>query len=88
MMVNYTDAGYRAKIILLKNNGYTISEIRRMATNHHHDRNIRKWILHHFNEKRLEGVISKIHKHKSIKMTDDIKKRLFCGSSQKFKNRL
>jgi hypothetical protein len=40
MMVEYTEAGYRAKIILLKNNGYTASEIRRMATNHHHDRNI------------------------------------------------
>ena len=39
--------GYRAKIILFKDEGYTVPEIRR-ATNHH-DVNIRKWI-HRFNE--------------------------------------
>jgi transposase len=64
-MVDDKEDGYRAKIILLKDKGYTVPEIRRMATNHH-DSNIRKWI-HHFNEKGLDGIISKIHKHKSIK---------------------
>ena len=73
MMVDDKEDGYRAKIILLKAEGYTVSEIRR-ATNHH-DSNIRKWI-HHFNEKGLDGIISKIHKHKSIKMTDDIEKKI------------
>ena len=73
LMVEDTEAGYRAKIILLKDDGYTVPEIRR-ATNHH-DSNIRKWI-HHFNEKGLDGIISKIHKHKSIKITEDIEKKI------------
>jgi transposase len=63
--------GYRAKIILLKDAGFTVPEIRR-ATNHH-DGNIRKWI-HRFNEKGIDGIVSKIHKHKPIKITDDIEK--------------
>lgn len=43
-MMQYEDdeSEYRAKIILLKDNGYTVPEIRR-STNHH-DVNIRKWI--------------------------------------------
>jgi hypothetical protein len=36
------ESGYRAKIILLKDEGYIVPEIR-IATNHH-DTNIRKWI--------------------------------------------
>src|SRR3954454_19121320 len=73
MLDEDTEAGYRAKIILLKNDGYTVPEIRR-ATNHH-DSNIRKWI-HRFNEKGLNGIVSKIHKHKPIKITNDIEKRI------------
>ena len=42
------ESGYRAKIILLKDEGYAVPEIRK-ATNHH-DSNIRKWI-HRFSEK-------------------------------------
>jgi hypothetical protein len=38
------ESGYRAKIILLRDKGYTVPEIRRRITNHHHDINIRKWI--------------------------------------------
>ena len=34
MMVDDKEDGYRAKIILLKDDGYTVPEIRR-ATNHH-----------------------------------------------------
>ena len=64
---------YQAKIILLKNEGYTVSEIRR--TTNHHDGNIRKWI-HRFNEKGIEGIISKIHIHKPIKISDNIKKKI------------
>ena len=41
------ESSYRAKIILLRDKGYTVPEIR-MATNHH-DVNISKWI-HRFNE--------------------------------------
>jgi transposase len=73
MMVDNKQDGYRAKITLLKDKGYSVSEIRR-ATNHH-DNNIRKWI-HRLNEKGLNGIISKIHKHKSIKIADDMEKRI------------
>ena len=59
--------------ILLKADEYTVPEIRR-ATNHH-DVNIRKWI-HCFNEKGLDGIVSKIHKHKPIKITNDIEKKI------------
>ncbi|HXS59235.1 MAG TPA: hypothetical protein VN703_00285 [Candidatus Sulfopaludibacter sp.] len=48
MLDEDTGAEYRAKIILLKNDGYVVPEIRR-ATNHY-DSNMRKWI-HRFNEK-------------------------------------
>ena len=41
---NDKESSYRAKIILLKDDGYTVPEIRKMATNHHHDVSIKKWI--------------------------------------------
>src|SRR3954464_12526040 len=66
-------SSYRAKILLLKDEGYKIPEIR-VATNRH-DSNIRKWI-HRFNEKGLDGIVSKIHEHKPIKITNDIEKRI------------
>jgi transposase len=74
-LIDETDKGsnYRAKIILLKDEGYTVPEIR-MAINHH-DTNIRKWI-HRFNEKGIEGIISKIHIHKPIRITDDLEKKI------------
>ena len=67
------ESGYRAKIILLKDEGYTVPEIR-VATNHH-DVNIRKWI-HRFNEQGVEGMASKIHIHKPIKISDEIEKKI------------
>jgi len=67
------ESSYRAKIILLKNEGYTVPEIR-MAINHH-DVNIRKWI-HRFNEQGVEGIISRIHKYRSIKVTAEIEKKI------------
>ena len=67
------ESGYRAKIILLKDDGYIVPEIRKITN--HHDNNIRKWI-HRFNEKGVEGIISKIHTHKSIKFTDAIEKQI------------
>ncbi|HEY6537011.1 MAG TPA: helix-turn-helix domain-containing protein [Candidatus Nitrosocosmicus sp.] len=69
---NDKESSYRAKIILLKDEGYTVPEIR-MATNHH-DINIRKWI-HRFNEKGIEGIISRKHIHKPIKISDNIEKK-------------
>src|SRR6185437_6716566 len=73
LMLDDKESGYRAKIILLKGDGYTVPEIRR-ATNHH-DSNIRKWI-HRFNEKGLDGIASKVHKHKPTKITDDIENKI------------
>jgi transposase len=73
LMVEDEESGYRAKIILLKDDGYTVPEIRR-ATNRH-DINIRKWI-HRFNEKGIDGIASKVHKHKPIKITDDVEKKI------------
>jgi hypothetical protein len=31
--------------------------------------------IHRFNEKEIDGIISKIHEHKPIKITDDIEKK-------------
>lgn len=73
MMEDDEESSYRAKIILLKDEGYAVPEIRR-ATNHH-DINIRKWI-HRFNEKGIDGIMSKLHKHKPIKLTVEIEKKI------------
>ena len=75
-LIDETDkeSNYRAKIILLKDEGYTFPEIR-MATNHH-DINIRKWI-HRFNEKGIEGIVSRKHMHKpTVKITAEIEKKI------------
>ena len=48
----------------------------------HHDNNIRKWI-HRFNAKGIEGIISKIHKHKSIKFNRFSRKTDRGNSNQK-----
>src|SRR6185312_9771040 len=73
LMLEDKESGYRAKIILLKSNGYTVPEIRRLTN--HHDSNIRKWI-HRFNEKGIDGIASKVHKHKPTKITDDIENKI------------
>jgi transposase len=73
LMLGDKESGYRAKIILLKSNGYTVPEIRRVTN--HHDSNIRKWI-HRFNGGGLDGIVSKIHEHKPIKITNDIEKKI------------
>lgn len=74
-MIEWDDeeSSYRAKIILLKGEGYAVPEIR-IATNRH-DVNIRKWI-HRFNEKGIEGIISRKHIHKPIKISDNIEKKI------------
>ena len=64
------ESGYRAKIILLKDEGYTVPEIRKITN--HHDNNIRKWI-HRFNENGIDGITSKKHNHKQHKFTNDRK---------------
>src|SRR5712691_2519898 len=68
-------AGYRAKIILLRNEGYTVPEIRRKTN--HHDNNIRKWI-HRFNGHGIIDSIvsSKKHGHDALNITDDIENEI------------
>src|SRR6478735_1345472 len=67
------DSGYRAKIILLKDEGNTVPQIRKLTN--HHDNNIRKWI-HRFNEKGIDGIISKKHNHKQHKFDNNIEKQI------------
>src|SRR6478752_10433120 len=67
------DSGYRAKIILLKDEGNTVPQIRKLTN--HHDNNIRKWI-HRFNEKGIDGIISKKHNHKQHKFDNNIEKKI------------
>ena len=76
MECNDKESSYRAKIILLRDKGYTVPEIRKEATNHH-DINIRKWIQYRFNEHGIEGITSKLHKHKPVKkITSEIEKKI------------
>lgn len=74
-LIDETDkeSSYRAKIIMLKDEGYAVPEIR-IATNRH-DTNIRKWI-HRFNEKGINGIVSRKHTHKPAKITPEIEKKI------------
>ncbi len=66
----------RAKIILLKDDGYTVPQIRKIIN--HHDHNIRKWIHHRFDEKGInDGIISKKHNHKQqYKFDNNVEKKI------------
>ena len=64
------ESGYRAKMILLRDEGYTGPYIRKITN--HHDNNIRKWI-HRFNEK---GIISRKHIRNAHKITEDIERKI------------
>ncbi len=63
----------QSKIILLKDEGYTVPQIRKITN--HHDHNIRKWI-HRFNEKGTDGIISRKHSHKQYKFDNDIENQI------------
>jgi transposase len=74
LMLEDKESGYRAKIILLKDEGYPVPEIRKMTN--HHDSNIRKWV-HRFNQQKgIDGIMSKKHNHKQHKFTDEIEKQI------------
>ena len=76
---DYQESGYRAKMILLRDEGYTVPQIRRITN--HHDNNIRKWI-HRFNEKGIDGIIvSKKQIRNAHKITEDIERKIVCGDS-------
>src|SRR3954447_26720375 len=74
LMLDDKESGYRAKIILLKDEGYTVPQIRKITN--HHDNNIRKWIQHRFNEKGIDGIIPKKHSHKQYKFDDDVEEKI------------
>jgi transposase len=67
------ESGYRARMILLRYDGYTVPEIRRITN--HHDNNIRKWI-HRFNEKGIDGIVSRKHIRNAHKITDNIERKI------------
>ncbi len=46
----------------------------RRITNHH-DNNIRKWI-HRFNEKGIDGILSRKHIRNANKITEDIERKI------------
>lgn len=73
LLDNDPESGYRARMILLRDEGYTVPEIRR-STNHH-DNNIRKWI-HRFNEKGIDGIVSRKHIRNAHKITEDIERKI------------
>jgi transposase len=82
-MIDYDSSkgvGYRAKIILLRNEGYTVPEIRRKTN--HHDNNIRKWI-HRFNGHGIDGIVSssRKHGHDALNITDDIENEIVSIAS-------
>src|SRR3954470_20841005 len=74
LMLEDKDSGYRAKIILLKDEGYTVPQIRKITN--HHDNNIRKWIQHRFNEKGIDGIMLKKHTHKQHKFDNNLEEKI------------
>jgi len=75
LMLEDNEAGYRAKIILLKDDGYIVPQIRKITN--HHDNNIRKWIQQRFNEKGIDGIMSKKqYNHKHHKFDNNIEKQI------------
>ena len=73
LLDNDVESGYRAKMILLRDEGYTVPKIRRITN--HHDNNIRKWI-HRFNEKGIDGIVSRKHVRNAHKITEDIERKM------------
>ena len=73
LLDNDAESGYRARMILLRDEGYTVPEIRRITN--HHDNNIRKWI-HSFNEKGIDGIVSRKHVRNAHKITADIERKI------------
>ena len=84
LMDHDQETQYRAKIVLLKHEGYIVPEIRRIMN--HHDNNIRKWI-HRFNDYGIDGIISRKHTHTPQKITDGIEQQIAdiaCTNPRKY----
>ena len=69
---------YRAKIILVAAEGYTVPEIREMTNTY--DKTIRKWI-HRFNDKGTKGLFTEIDYSRMIKIDDKVKGEILRISS-------
>ena len=86
LLDNDAESGYRARMILLRDEGYTVPEIRKITN--HHDNNIRKWI-HRFNEKGIDGILSRKHIRNAYKITDNIERKIVeIASNDPRKDRL
>jgi transposase len=64
---------YRAKIILLGGEGYTVPEIREMTNIY--DKTIRKWI-HRFNDNGVYGLFTEIDYSGMVKINDKTRKEI------------
>lgn len=67
LLDNNPDIKYRAKIVLLAGEGYTVPEIREMTNIY--DKTIRKWI-HRFNDYGVCGLFTEIDYSRMVKITD------------------
>jgi len=75
---NNPDIKYRAKIVLLAGDGYTVSEIREMTNIY--DKTIRKWI-HRFNDYGVKGIFTQMDYSRMIKITDKARDEILHISS-------
>lgn len=75
---NNPDIKYRAKIVLLAGEGYTVPEIREMTNIY--DKTIRKWI-HRFNDYGICGLFTEIDYSRMIKITDEVKDEILHVAS-------
>lgn len=78
LLDNNPDIKYRAKIVLLAIEGYTVPEIREMTNIY--DKTIRKWI-HRFNGYGVCGLFTEIDYSRMIKTTDKAKDEILRLSS-------
>jgi transposase len=69
---------YRAKIILLAEDGYTVPEIRHMTNIY--DKTVRKWI-HRYNHNGIRGLFTEINYSNMIKINDKARKEILYISS-------
>ena len=75
---NNPDIKYRAKIVLLAGDGYTVPEIREMTNIY--DKTIRKWI-HRFNDYGVKGIFTQMDYSGMIKITDKARDEILRMSS-------
>ena len=58
LLDNDAESGYRARMILLRDEGYT------------------QYLIHRFNEKGIDGIISRKHIRNAHKITDNIERKI------------